>query len=233
MRDNFDDDFATALLAAEDLSLAGLWTGLSFAVASGSMLLITGDNGAGKTSLIRILCGLGLADSGRVLWRRGDIAENSEDYHAEMLYVGHRDGLKDDLTALENIQFAAALHKSPPHLSPQKALAQLEAPCHVLCRDLSAGQRRRVALARLLATQAALWLLDEPFTALDEDGKQCLAHAVTTHLTNGGALIMSSHQLPNWSIAANTLHLPMQHSAPPADASSVHVDSTNRLAAAS
>lgn len=230
MRDNSGDDFATTLLAAENLSLTGLWTGLSFAVDSGRMLLITGDNGAGKTSLIRILCGLSTADSGRVFWRQCDIAENSEDYQAEILYVGHRDGLKDDLTAAENIAFAAALQKSPPHLSPQKALAQLGVPCHVHCRDLSAGQRRRVALARLLANQATLWLLDEPFTALDEDGKQLLADAVAMHLKNGGALVMSSHQLPNWNIATDTLHLTMQHA--PIAKSKTPIESTNPPAAA-
>jgi len=200
------------LLSADNLSLAGLWTGISFAVTGGSALLITGENGAGKTSLIRILCGLGLADSGAVRWRGDDIADNSEDYHAEILYVGHRDGLKDDLTPLENLNFAAALHKSPPRLPPGQALQHFGAPPNQLCGELSAGQRRRTALSRLLITRAALWLLDEPFTALDDKGRRALGDAVGEHLSNGGALIMSSHQAPDWNIDAETLHLPRNNS---------------------
>ena len=172
------------------------------------MLQITGGNGAGKTTLIRVLCGLSPPDDGEILWRRQSIYTAADDYRADLLYVGHRDGVKNELTPLENLSFAAALHDSPSLLTPEAALQKvglddIDKPCG----KLSAGQKRRTALARLLLNRATIWFLDEPLTALDDEGRRILGDIVEVHLSNGGAAVIATHQqLPEWS-SAQTMRL--------------------------
>lgn len=203
-----DDDSALILLEAKNLYLKRLWTNLSFVVRAGSMLQIVGDNGAGKTSLIKILCGLLAPDRGRVLWRRQNIRQAAEDYCADLIYIGHKDALNGELTPLENLRFAAALHNSTPAVSPARSLAQFGlAGDDGLCRELSAGQRRRTTLARLLLNHARLWFLDEPLTALDAAGRRILGDLVAAHLSAGGAVVMATHQPPGWAMEAQMLHL--------------------------
>ena len=192
---------ACPLLAAESVHLERggktVLSEVSFAVFAGEMTQIVGANGAGKTSLINILCGLLRPDRGRVLWRQQPL-DDSEDYRDDVAFVGHKDGVKGDLTPLENLRIAAALGASAA-VSPEAAAAQwgvekITAPC----RLLSAGQRRRTALARLLLTRAVLWLVDEPLTALDTDGRQTLGRLLMAHLHRGGAAVMTTHQSPDW-----------------------------------
>ncbi|MGU9952283.1 MAG: cytochrome c biogenesis heme-transporting ATPase CcmA [Gammaproteobacteria bacterium WSBS_2016_MAG_OTU1] len=199
----------TALLEAKNLSIKQLWTEVSFAVQTGAALQITGANGAGKTSLLRVLCGLMPPDKGAVFWQKQNIRRAGVDYFADLIYVGHKNGIKDDLTPLENLQLAAALHNSPPAISPAAALAKvgLDISGEKWCRYLSAGQQRRVALARLLLNRARLWMLDEPLVCLDDDGRQILGEMVAAHVANGGSAIMTSHQTPAWQVPLQTLSL--------------------------
>lgn len=183
------------LLEAKHLSLGRLWTNLSFAVHPGEMLQIAGANGAGKTSLLRTLCGLAEPERGEVLWRRQNIAAAAEDYFSDLQYVGHKNGVKEELTPLENLRFAAAMRCGAPLLPPERALektglAGIDAPC----RRLSAGQKRRAALARLLLHRASLWFLDEPAAGLDDDGRRMLDDIAAAHLSSGGAAVLAAHR---------------------------------------
>jgi heme exporter protein A len=183
-----------------------LLAGLSFAADGGEMVEITGANGAGKTSLIKILCGLILPDGGAVLWGGKNIRRDAESYRQAMAYVGHKDGVKGDLTPRENLSFAAAANGIRGGISAALEkwnLNGITSPC----RLLSAGQRRRVALARLLLSPARLWLLDEPLTALDEAGRRRLGEVAQEHLRGGGVVVMSSHHRPEWGIATRTVAL--------------------------
>ncbi|MFZ2627915.1 MAG: cytochrome c biogenesis heme-transporting ATPase CcmA [Rugosibacter sp.] len=172
-----------------------LFADVSFALEAGEWLHVQGENGAGKTSLLRLLVGLSPADAGEIYWR-GVMASES-DFHRDLLYLGHHAAVKDDLTPLENLRLSAAL--DGVHLGEEAALAALvrlglrgrEA---LPVRVLSAGQKRRVLLARLLTRPAALWVLDEAFNALDSGAVQLLGALVGEHLARGGLAVLTSHQ---------------------------------------
>ncbi|MDM5147454.1 cytochrome c biogenesis heme-transporting ATPase CcmA [Candidatus Persebacteraceae bacterium Df01] len=184
-----------------------LFGGLSFILPVGGILQIIGANGSGKTSLINILCGLLSSDGGSLFWRQKNTRRYVEEYRNDIAYVGHKDGIKSELTPLENLQCAAAMCDDVA-ISPQQALEQWGAPiAAVPCRTLSAGQRRRVALSRLWLSNARLWLLDEPLTALDADGQQQLSDMAVAHTSNGGGVIMSTHQRPRWPMSPQILEL--------------------------
>ncbi|RLJ68450.1 cytochrome c biogenesis heme-transporting ATPase CcmA [Sulfurisoma sediminicola] len=174
-----------------------LFSGIGLAVAPGEWLHLQGENGAGKTSLLRILVGLTPAAEGEVRWKGESIGALGEEFRREMVYLGHHAAVKEDLTALENLQISAALDGSD--LAERGALAALfrmglkgreELPVRVL----SQGQKRRVLLARLLARKAALWVLDEPFTALDVKAVQMLSGLIGEHVAAGGMAVLTSHQ---------------------------------------
>jgi len=171
-----------------------LFSGLGFEVAAGGLLHLKGGNGAGKTSLLRILCGLSSQDSGDIRWNGASVDEN---YRSSLFYLGHQNALQEALTVDENLQFYAALSgQTPDAQKTVAALGQLgvRACQHRLVRHLSQGQKRRVALSRLLMTSASLWILDEPFVALDQQALQSLAAVVGRHLQSGGMVILTSHQ---------------------------------------
>lgn len=174
-----------------------LFADLTFAVKVGEWLHVRGENGAGKTSLLRLLAGLANPAEGEVRWQNMPIRQVREDYHRDLLFLGHQGAVKDDLSALENLQFGAALDGAA--LSVPEALSALrrfglKGREQLPVRYLSAGQRRRVLLARLLTRKAKLWILDEPFTALDTGAVEMLAGLVGEHLASGGSAIMTSHQ---------------------------------------
>jgi heme exporter protein A len=175
-----------------------LFSSLGFRLERGQALILEGRNGSGKTSLLRILCGIRLPDAGIVTWGTTDIGKLGPDYHVHTAYVGHRDGIKLDLTLLENLAMAQALGK-PGAISPEAALEQLELYGYedVLTRNLSAGQQRRLALARLLVTDSILWILDEPFTSLDRHGIALVESLLDRHTGNGGMLAVTSHHAVN------------------------------------
>lgn len=174
-----------------------LFSGVDLAIAPGQWLQVEGANGAGKTSLLRILAGLSPAAEGHIEWEGRPVAEVRDDFHARLLYLGHAPAIKDDLSALENLQTAAAVGGRP--LDEATALAALrriglKGREDLPSRVLSQGQKRRVGLARLLCGQARLWILDEPFVALDVSAVDMLCSILDEHIGRGGMLIFTSHQ---------------------------------------
>lgn len=174
-----------------------LFSKLSFSVDPGNWLHVRGENGSGKTSLLRMIAGLGPCDEGGIFWRGQPLAGALDAFHQELLFLGHLPALKDDLTALENIEFTAAIEGHA--LNEPDALRALrhwglQGRESLPVRVLSAGQKRRVMLTRLITRPARLWVLDEPFTALDARAIQLLNELLQTHLQTGGAAILTSHQ---------------------------------------
>lgn len=192
---------AFPVLSAEGLACERsehtLFHGLGFELDSGEALLVRGGNGRGKTSLLRILCGLSQPAAGAVHWRGEPLARVHEQYGREMAYVGHVNGIKDDLTPLENLRLAADLGGRT--LDEDAAVAALEQLGLGRCLDLPArvlsfGQRRRVALAGLVTAGALLWILDEPLTGLDVHGVALVEGLIRDHVLAGGMVIMTTHQ---------------------------------------
>ena len=170
-----------------------LFRSLSFAVSAGERLRIAGANGSGKTSLLRILCGLLTPSAGEVRWRNTPIDSLKEEYSREIVYLGHAPAVKDDLTAAENLGIACRLAGFVAKTGD--ALARLGVPGDVPVRKLSQGQRRRAALARLVVSERVpLWLLDEPYAALDKQAAAVVDGLITGHAARGGAVIFTTHQ---------------------------------------
>lgn len=178
-----------------------LFSGLNFRIDSGQLLQVAGANGSGKTSLLRILSGLRAPSMGQVLWCGQPTNEDRGQFWSQVAYLGHDDGVKMELTTLENTRIAQGLAATPADTSTEDALARvgLQGYEDVPARVLSAGQRRRVALARLLVNDAKLWLLDEPLTALDESGQGLGLQLLLGHIQNGGIVVVASHHaLPDF-----------------------------------
>jgi heme exporter protein A len=173
-----------------------LFRQLDLDLAPGEVLHVQGRNGSGKTTLLRILCGLVQADEGEILWNGESIRRCRSEFNADLIYVGHHDGLKGELTPLENLAMDQTLNVARDNADASAALATLGLHNRddVPCRALSAGQKRRVSLARLMVTQAKLWVLDEPLTALDPAGRQAVADLLTEHAQAGGMAIYTTHQ---------------------------------------
>ncbi|HRH80695.1 MAG TPA: cytochrome c biogenesis heme-transporting ATPase CcmA [Thiobacillaceae bacterium] len=174
-----------------------LFTGMNFTLGEGELLLVQGGNGQGKTSLLRLLTGLARPEEGEVRWRGQPIQRQREQYHAEMVYLGHANGIKDDLNPVENLRFADGLQGRK--FDADQAVATLErlglARCLDLpCRVLSFGQRRRVALAALLLAGVTLWILDEPLTGLDVHAVALMEGLLREHLNAGGMVVATTHQ---------------------------------------
>lgn len=202
-------------LAAEDLACRRggrlVFAGLSFHLPPGGGLMLTGTNGSGKSSLLRLVAGLLEPAAGRLLWGATAAARDVSDQHGRLHYVGHLDALKPAMTPREMLAFWAALRgqrrqRSAPAIEQALEAFSLGAIADWPCRWLSAGQRRRVALARLLVAPAPLWLLDEPTSALDADNQARLEQAIEAHRAAGGMVMLATHT-PMALAAADSLAL--------------------------
>jgi heme exporter protein A len=174
-----------------------LFSDISFELQAGQALHLEGDNGVGKTSLLRIVCGLSPADAGEVCWQDTTIQKNAAAFRSSLFYLGHGLSLKEELSALENLMSDAAVSGrtlSQPQALQALARMGLRGREHLPLRVMSQGQKRRTALARLLASQAPLWVLDEPFVALDVKAIDGLRGLLADHVTQGGMVLFTSHQ---------------------------------------
>lgn len=182
-----------------------LFKNVGFELNAGGLLYVLGENGSGKSSLLRMLCGLLTPEEGAVFWNGKKIKDDAEHYLSSLTYLGHLNGLKDDLTALENLQTNARM--AGVEASEQAAMAALAAIGIARCaylpaRVLSQGQKRRVALAGLWLAKSQLWILDEPFAALDVASVDVLAARLGVHINEGGMAILTTHQ----DVAVNAKH---------------------------
>jgi heme exporter protein A len=173
-----------------------LFRDVSFAVVSGEWIALRGANGSGKTTLLRCIAGLTQADAGDVLWEGAPVSSNAAAFHHSLSYGGHLAGIKDDLTADENLAALVALRGTPANAEARRdALARvgLDKRRHLQARRLSAGQRRRIGLARLALERAPLWALDEPLTALDDEGQRLFEGMLADHIAAGGVAVIATH----------------------------------------
>jgi len=189
------------MLEAENLScIRGdreLFRGLSFSLRPGTLLQVTGANGSGKTSLLRMICGLLEPAAGKIRWNGENIRSLGEEYLAALTYLGHRNGVKDELSALENLRITSGLNGI--EISEQAALDILQQMGlsgreRLPARSLSEGQRRRAALARLSVCRTALWILDEVLTSLDKSAVALVRSLLESHLSGGGMALLATHQ---------------------------------------
>lgn len=191
-----------AVLSVTNLSVIKrdrlLFENLNFAVEQGSLLYVKGQNGAGKTSMLRVLAGLVAADSGDVFFQQQNILDCRENYHQNLVYFGHKLGINLTLSAVENLQYWCKQHQvaiSVETIFSTLVRLNLVGLEDIPVANLSAGQQRRVALARFWFKQdAKIWILDEPFTALDTQGIELLSKQITKFLSGGGSVVMTSHQ---------------------------------------
>lgn len=189
----------TAQLSADGLTLFRgerlLFKGLSFALNPGGMLLLEGQNGSGKTSLMRAIAGLIEFEDGDVMWDGQPVRSNRPAFYGSLVWMQHRVGFKADLTLVENLRFESHLRAQSDEdfdeVLDRVEIARLK---RLPLRSLSAGQQRRVALARMLLSRVPLWLMDEPFTNLDRQGRRLVMDVTTEHLDRGGMCIMAAHQ---------------------------------------
>lgn len=174
-----------------------LFSSVNFSVAPGSILQITGPNGSGKTSLLRMICGLLAAAEGEIRWQGATIQSLGEEYFKSISYVGHRNGVKEELNPVENLRISNGLAGvSVARAEARRALDQigLSGRNNLPARLLSEGQQRRLALARLITSQATLWVLDEVLTSLDRSAVTLVKSLIGEHLQNGGMAIIATHQ---------------------------------------
>ena len=180
-----------------------LFSDLSFSAGAGELIELRGPNGSGKTSLLRILCGLSSPAAGQVRWNGKNIRSLGEEYFRDVAYLAHQNAVKDELSALENLCIASGVAGNPLNKAQAQQVLErigLKDRQHLPARVLSAGQRRRLALTRLLTSKATLWILDEVLTSLDDAAVRLSRDFISDHIKNGGMAIVATHQDLNLSV---------------------------------
>ena len=172
-----------------------LFQDLDFALNPGELLILEGQNGSGKTSLMRAIAGMLSLETGEIFWNDVPVNEQRQEFHGSLVWLAHRTGLKGDLTLVENLRFEGTLRRQantdPATIFDRLGISRLK---RLPLRSLSAGQQRRVALARMLMADVPLWLMDEPFTNLDREGRRLVMDLTEEHLAAGGMCVMAAHQ---------------------------------------
>ena len=189
----------TTKLSANDLTLFRgercLFRHLSFALNPGELLILEGSNGSGKTSLMRAIVGMLELETGAIHWDGVAVRNHRQRFHGSLVWMAHRVGFKADLTLIENLGFERTLRaqsgRDAEEIYERLGISRLK---KLILRSLSAGQQRRVALARMLLANVPLWLMDEPFTNLDREGRKLVMELVEEHLAEGGMCVMAAHQ---------------------------------------
>lgn len=173
-----------------------IFKNIDIELGQGELLQIDGANGSGKSTLLRVLAGLLQAESGTIHWQQQDAFADSSDYQQELIYIGHKNAIKDELTPVENLNYIQRLKHKQTGTTAEQALQTFNLGHYTdtPVRQLSAGQKRKVSLARLMLMQTKIWLLDEPFTALDHSGKEILEQIIKQHLQLGGLVLFATHQ---------------------------------------
>jgi len=187
-----------------------LFSDLCFSISEAEVLQIEGHNGSGKTSLLRILCGLRQPESGQIMWQGESISSNREDYYENMVYIGHLPCIKADLTVLENVRSlldTRSLTLSNPVIESALEKVGLASYEDVQGKALSSGQRRRILLAFIELAQAKLWILDEPLTALDVQGVDLMESMILEHRQAGGSVIFTTHHGMQLDCDMRSVHL--------------------------
>lgn len=188
-----------------------LFSDIDCDVAAGQWLYVTGANGVGKTSLLRMVCGLASIEAGSILWNGTPIQKQADAYRQDLCYLGHLNALQESMTVDENLRFTSALGGLAPERAQRlQVLASfgLRGRSQQLVCHLSQGQKRRVALSRLVLSPARLWVLDEPYVAMDESGINLLADLIGSHIEQGGLVVLTSHQkVPIRNLPAKLLEL--------------------------
>ncbi len=209
--------FPGPVLSSENLAcIRGerlIFSGIEFALDAGEVLVVTGANGSGKTSLLRIVCGLLEAAAGEIRWNGLSARALGDDFFAQLAYLGHQNGLKDDLSATENMQVWAGVSGiTVARAAARQALARmgLAGREDLPVRWLSQGQKRRAAIARLLVAERLLWVLDEPFAGLDRASTVTVEALLQEHLADGGMAILTTHQ-DLGAVAASVRRLELDH----------------------
>lgn len=185
------------MLTVDNLSLfkdnKQIFSQIGFSISSGCALIITGSNGSGKTSLLKIMAKIGQPTNGKILWSGQDINDISDDYLGDSQFLGHKNFLKQQLTVIQNLRFYTKLSDSEPALGAALQYFNLNDVANQKVKTLSAGWQQRVILAKLLACPSSIWFLDEPSTNLDKEGKDKLHNLITTRIKENGLVVMTTH----------------------------------------
>jgi len=205
---------SSAVLRAENLMFEYddllLFDQLNFSAQAGEVVYVDGPNGSGKTTLLKILCGLIDPTEGKVYWQDRPIASAASSYSQDLLYQGHQAGIKGSLTARENLKWLISLkgiRDDDQLIDGALALSGLAGYEDIACAHLSAGQKRRVGLARIFISNEKLWILDEPFTAIDKAGVASLESTINQHAEQGGLVFITTHQQMNLTVPNQRLAL--------------------------